>query len=78
MLTVYTTSNVICLVAWALIFANYSRSDWRRHVGKEIAVWLSMPAIILGLHFEAELGNYFEQAYDWHNRKGPFHDRSGF
>ncbi|KAL7548072.1 hypothetical protein ACHAWF_011358 [Thalassiosira exigua] len=37
-----------------------------------------MPSILLGLHFEAELGNYFEQVYSWHNRKGPFHQRSGF
>ena len=73
-----TNERVVCLVAWALFFANFSRSDWKRRVGKEIATWLSMPAIVLGLHFEAELGNYFEQSYSWHNRKGPFHKRSGF
>ena len=78
LLNVVTTEGVMCIIAWALYFSNKSRSDWRRQVGTEIAVWLSMPAIILGLHFEAELGNYFEQVYDWHNRKGPFHNRSGF
>ena len=70
--------GTMCLVAWGLWFANYSRSAWKRRVGKEVAVWSSMPSILLALHFEAELGNYFEQAYSWHNRKGPFHSRSGF
>ena len=37
-----------------------------------------MPAIILAIHFEAELGNFFEQAYNRLNRSGPFHVRSGF
>ena len=37
-----------------------------------------MPEIILGLHFEVELGNYFEQGYAFHNPKGPFHSQSGF
>ena len=78
LLVVYTSSGIVCLVAWAMYFANFARSDWKRRVGKEIATWISMPAIILGLTFEAELGNYFEQAYAWHNRTGPFHTRSGF
>ena len=37
-----------------------------------------MPSIILGIHFESELGNYFEKAYAWHNCTGPHHTRSGF
>jgi len=37
-----------------------------------------MPSIILGLHFESELGNYFEEIYAWHCRPGPLNDRSGF
>ena len=44
----------------------------------EIAVWAMMPEIILGLHFEAELGAYFEEVYAWHNRTGPLNKRSGF
>ena len=47
-------------------------ADVRAVLGK------SMSSIILGLHFEAELGNYFEVAYAWHNRTGPNHTRSGF
>ena len=68
----------MCLVAWALHFANYSRSDWKRRVGGEVAKWLLMKPIILAMTFEAELGNYFEQSYAWHNRTGPFHSRCGF
>ena len=78
LLNVTNPSGSMCLVAWWLWFANYSRSPWKRRVGQEVALWSSMPEIILALHFEAELGNYFEQGYSWHNRKGPFHSRSGF
>ncbi len=74
LLDINTTGGVMCLVAWALHFANNSRTDWMRRVGGEIALWLFIPAIILGLFFEAELGNYFEQSYAWMNRTGPFHN----
>ena len=37
-----------------------------------------MPAIILALHFESELGSYFEETYAWHNRNGPFNTSNGF
>jgi hypothetical protein len=37
-----------------------------------------MPLIILGLHFESELGLYFEEIYAWHNHDGPLNQRSGF
>lgn len=66
------------LIEWALKFANESPSTWKRRVGKEIATWLSMPSVVLGLHFEAELGNYFEEIYAWHCRPGPLYKRSGF
>jgi hypothetical protein len=58
-----TPLGVMCLIAWALYFTNFSRSSWKSRVGREVATWLSMPSIILGIHFEAELGNYFKEAY---------------
>ena len=70
-------TGVMCLVVWSLWFANFSRSNWKRRASREITTWLTMPVIILGLHFEDELGNYFEQGYAWHNRRGPFYSRSG-
>ena len=73
-----TKDGVPSLIAWALYFANNSRSTWKCRVGKEIATWLSMPAILLGLHFESELGIYFEEITAWHNRPGPINSRSGF
>jgi hypothetical protein len=73
-----TKDGVPSLIAWALYFANNSRSPWKRRVGKEIATWLSMPAILLGLHFESELGIYFEETTAWHNCPGPINSRSGF
>ena len=78
MMETRTTDGVPSLVAWALTFANESRSDWKKRVGQEIATWLSMPSIILGLQFEAELGSLFEEIYAWHNRTGPLYKRSGF
>ena len=43
---------------------------------KEITTWLD--SILLGLQFKSELGSYFEEIIAWHNRNGPFNDRSGF
>lgn len=78
MLACSTGFGVVCLVAWALYFANNSRSSWKSRVGKEVATWLSKPEIVLGLHYEAELGDYFEEIMAWHNRTGPNNSRSGF
>ena len=78
MINAETADGVSALVAWALLFANESRAPWKRRVGKEVATWTMMPEIMLGLHFEAELGVYFEEVYAWHNRAGPLNSRSGF
>ena len=66
------------LIAWALTFANKSRSNWKRRVGREVATWLLMPEIQLGLRFESEIGSYFEEICAWQNRPGPLNKRSGF
>ena len=78
MLEATTGNGVPSIVAWALPFANESRNDWKRRVGGEIALWLSMPPVVLGLKFEAELGSYFEEIYAWHNWTSPLNVRSGF
>ena len=61
------------LITWVITFAKESRYDWKKCVGGETATWLLMPLILLGLHFEAKLGSYFEETYAWHNRTGPLH-----
>ena len=66
------------MVAWGLHFANTSRSGWKKSVGKKIAIWANIDSIRLGLHFEAEIGNYFEEIYAWYKRSGPINKRSGF
>jgi hypothetical protein len=78
MIITCTQCGVPFLVAWALTFANGSQSKWKRCVGKEIASWISIPLILLGLYFELDLGSYFEEAYAWHNSTGPLNKRSGF
>ena len=77
-MTCYTGFGTVCHISWALYFSNHNRSSWKGRVGSEFATWLSIPAIVLGLHFESELGNYFEEIYAWHNRPGPHNTRSGF
>ena len=37
-----------------------------------------MPYIVFGIHFEAQVGNYFEEGYAWHNRTGSHNPWSGF
>jgi hypothetical protein len=78
MMSFNTSGGIICLVAWAMYFANHSRSSWKARVGKEVATWLSMPSIVLGLHYESEIGQYFEEVYAFHNRPGPLYTRPGF
>lgn len=78
MLACSTGVGVVSLIAWALYFANNNRSTWKSRVGRELATWFSMPSIVLGIHFESEIGNYFEEVYAWHNRTGPHNSRSGF
>jgi hypothetical protein len=79
MLQHMTPDGKVALIEWALHYYNNKPSDgWQRVAGGEIATWLQMPEIILGLHFESELGEYFEVVYAWHCRAGPIHTRSGF
>jgi len=68
----------IFVVLWALYFANKNRSSWKARVGKELATWFSMPEIVLGLHFETEIGEYFEATTAWQNRPGPIHTSNGY
>ena len=78
MMTCSTGFGTVCIIAWALYFDNQNHSSWKSCVGREVETWLSMPAIVLGLHFESELGKYFEEIYAWHNHPGPHNTRSGF
>ena len=57
MMTCSTVFGTVCLIAWALYFANHNCSYCKSCVGREVATWLSMTAKFLGLHFESELGN---------------------
>ena len=68
-----TCTGVMCLIAWAMQFANKSHSGWKSCISREVATWLSMPSMILGFHFEAELSGFFDETYAWHNQTGPLH-----
>jgi hypothetical protein len=51
---------------------------WKHCVGKEIATWLSIDLILLGLQLKSELGLYFKEVTAWHNPKGSIDNHSGF
>ena len=74
-----TVDGVSCLTSWGLYFHNFSKTEWKRRVGKEVATWLESDLILFGLVAEAEIGEaYFEHTYYWHNRPGALHLRPGF
>lgn len=77
MLNHRTSDGDCALVQWALSYAN-EKSGFQQTVGHEIALWLQMPEMKLGLLFESEVGAYFEEVMAWHNRTGPINKRSGF
>ena len=78
MMSCYTGFGTVCLIPWVLYFSNHNRSSWKSRIGREVATWLSMPAIVLGIHFESDLWIYFEEIYVCHNCPGPHNTRSGF
>lgn len=77
MLEYKTLDGKCALVEWAVKYAN-RMSSWQQTVAKELSVWLQMPEVIVGLHFENDMGKYFRVLYDWHCRTGPLYSRSGF
>ena len=61
-----------------MYFTNNNRSTWKSRIGREIATWFLMPSVVIGFHFEVELGQYFEEVYAWYNRTGSHNLWSGF
>ena len=53
-------------------------TNWRRRVAGEVARMLLLPEILVALHFEAELGLFFEQTMRWHSTPGELYCRAGF
>ena len=78
MMQTLTADGTPDIMAWALHYANKSRSPWKQTVGQEDATWSCMESITLGLFLELEIGLYFEEIYAWHNRPGPINKRPGF
>ena len=73
-----TVEGKPALVAWAQRVREYSNNQIIRRIAKEVATMLLMPAIIVALHFESELGNYFEVTSNWHAMPGELSTRPGF
>jgi hypothetical protein len=52
MLEYKTVDDKCALVEWALRYAN-QMSGYQQQLGLELALWMQMPQIIFGLHFES-------------------------
>jgi hypothetical protein len=73
-----TADGKPALLAWAQRVREYSHNQIIRRIAKEVATMLFMPQIVLALHFESELDNYFEVTSSWHANPGKLCTRPGF
>jgi hypothetical protein len=72
-----TADGVPALLAWALYMYEHSDS-WVKRASMEVVTMLLMPEIIVAIHFEAEVGEYFEVTSRWHCMPGALYTRPGF
>jgi hypothetical protein len=66
------------LLAWAQRVCEYSHNQIIRRIAKEVATMLFMPEIVLALHFESKLGNYFGVTSSWHANPSKLSTQPGF
>ena len=65
-------------VEWARRMIKRSATDVPRDASTDVTEMLLMPEIIAALHFEMEMGNYFEATSAWHGMPGSDETRPGF
>ena len=76
-MNVKTKDSTLVIIEWAIRMDRYGLpvvSDAARH----LVQLLLMPEIILALHFECDLGTYFERTMLWHGNVGQMNKRPGF
>ena len=59
MMEINTSDNIPSLIAWAKHIEQYS-TPTPSNIANHLVSLLMKPEILLGLHFESELGEYFE------------------
>lgn len=72
-----TENGTPSLIAWAKRIEKYSTSTPSR-IASHLALLLLKPEIILALHFESEMGSYFEVTMNWHSQPGETNTRNNF
>ena len=66
------------LLKWAHSCGEHATSDSARVIAKDVVEMLLMQEIIVALHFEMEMGVYFEHTSAFHGSPGELCKRSGF
>jgi hypothetical protein len=64
-MAIKTVDNKPALLVWAHKMSQHHTGNWRLTL-KDVAKMLIMPSIMIGVHFEADLGQYFEVIMQWH------------
>ena len=66
------------LIRWAHSCYKFSNTTSGRLISKDVIEMLNMPDILIGLHFERDMGKYFEVTSRWHGQPGCLDNRPGF
>eukprot|EP00957_Ditylum_brightwellii_P075549 5741915-Ditylum_brightwellii.AAC.1 len=70
--------EVPVLVIWSHTFGTHATTEAARLIAQDVVQMLMLPEIIVGLHFEREIGLYFEVTSKWHETLGSLSTHSGF
>jgi hypothetical protein len=77
-MTTKTMDGMPALLVWAQEMLQHHTGNWRL-AAKDVVEMLSMPSVMVGVvHFEADLGRYFEVTMQWHAYPGELSTRPGF
>ena len=72
-----TVDDKPALLVWAHEMSQHHTGNWRL-AAKDVVEMISMPNIMVGVHFEADLGQYFEVTMKWHGYPGELSTQPGF
>jgi len=78
MLDLKTVSGNPCLVEYGMRLANTAKNSLQQRIAKEVAIWFSMPTILVAYYFEDELKVYFEITMRWNSAAGELSRSPGF
>ena len=71
-------SEVPVLIQWAHSCGEHAASENAKVIAKDVVKMSLMPEILVALHFEREMGLYFEVTSKFHGQPGALSERAGF